>query len=101
MTAIVKSPQYLGDVTAIWTHIALDSEEAADRVVTAIESTIELLAEFPRMGTPCPHLAPGLRRAMWRRYLIYYRDRPDVAEIVRVLHGSRNITDKLFRNRRA
>ncbi|MBX9588111.1 MAG: type II toxin-antitoxin system RelE/ParE family toxin [Hyphomonadaceae bacterium] len=57
----------------IWHHIAQHNLEAADRVVVAIESTIETLSQFPGIGTPCPHLAPGLRRTSWREYLIYYR----------------------------
>ena len=96
MTTIIKSPQYERDVTAIWDQIALHSPDAADRVVMAIETTIELLLQFPRIGTPCPHLAPGLRRMMWRDYLIYYRLRRDAVEVVRALHGRRDITPASF-----
>jgi plasmid stabilization system protein ParE len=57
MIAIVKSPYYEGDVTQIWNHIAQRNPDAADRVILAIEGNIELLSRFPRIGTPCPHLA--------------------------------------------
>jgi toxin ParE1/3/4 len=96
MTAIVKSPQYERDLTEIWQHIAQGNPVAADRVVMAIERTIELLGDFPGMGAPCPHLAPGLRRTLWRNYLIYYRVQADRVEIVRTLHGRRNITSEMF-----
>jgi toxin ParE1/3/4 len=96
MTTIIKSPQYERDVTTIWDQIAQHSPDAADRVVMAIENAIELLVHFPRIGTPCPHLAPELRRMMWRDYLIYYRVRKDAVEIVRTLHGRRNITPAAF-----
>ena len=96
MIAIVKSPQYERDIAEIWHHIAQHNPVAADRVVMAIEGTIELLGHFPRIGTPCPHLAPGLRRTLWREYLIYYRPREDKVEIVRALHGRRNIAPNLF-----
>ena len=96
MIAIVKSPQYERDIEEIWNHIAQDNVDAADRVVMAIEDTIELLGQFPAIGTPCPHLAPGLRRTLWREYLIYYRPREDRIEIVRALHGRRDIASNLF-----
>ena len=96
MISIVKSPQYERDIAEIWHHIAQHNPGAADRVVMAIENTIELLGEFPRIGTQCPHLAPGLRRTLWRQYLIYYRFSPNKVEIVRALHGRRNVTPHEF-----
>jgi toxin ParE1/3/4 len=96
MIPIIKSPQYERDLEEIWQHIAQDNADAADRVVTAIERTIELLSEFPGIGAPCTHLGPGLRRTLWREYLIYYRVREDSVEIVRTLHGRRNITSRTF-----
>jgi toxin ParE1/3/4 len=96
MTTVLKSPQYERDLADIWTHIADNSEEAADRVIAAIEETIELIVEFPGLGAPCPHLVSGLRRTMWREYLIYYRVREDTIEIVRALHGRRNIVPEHF-----
>jgi toxin ParE1/3/4 len=96
MIPILKSPQYERDLAEIWLHIAQHNPDAADRVVMAIENTIELLGEFPGIGAPCPHLGPGLRRTLWREYLIYYRIRQDRVEIVRTLHGRRNITPRSF-----
>ena len=57
---------------------------------------LELLGQFPGIGTPCPHLAPGLRRTLWREYLIYYRLSEGRVEIVRALHGRRNATPDQF-----
>jgi toxin ParE1/3/4 len=96
MIAIIKSPQYERDITEIWDYIARQNPDAADGVVIAIENTITLLADFPGIGTPCPHLAPGLRRTLWREYLIYYRPREDKVEIVRLLHGRRHVGPSLF-----
>jgi toxin ParE1/3/4 len=96
MIPIFKSPQYEGDLAEIWDYIAQHNPVAADGAVMAIEQTIELLGEFPRIGSLCPHLAPGLRRTGWREYLIYYRVHEDMVEILRVLHGRRNITSRMF-----
>jgi toxin ParE1/3/4 len=96
MIPIIKSPQYERDLAEIWNYIAQHNPDAADAVVTAIEHTIGLLGQFPRIGALSPHLAPGLRRTGWREYLIYYRVREDMVEIVRAFHGRRNITPKMF-----
>ncbi len=96
MIPIVKSPQYERDMEEIWDHIAHHNPDAADRVVMAVERVIELLGEFPGIGTPCPHLAPGLRRTLWREYLIYYRLSENKVEIVRALHGRRNVSPDQF-----
>ena len=96
MRTIVKSPQYEADIMAIWDQIAQYSPLAAERVVMAIEDTIELHVDFPRLGTPCPHLAPDLRRMQWRSYLVYYRLRDDLVGLVRVLYGRREITPQSF-----
>ena len=96
MTRIFKSPQYESDIEKIWSHIVLSSPTGADRVVEAIEETISTLADFPKIGTPCPHLALSLRRCRWRAFLIYYRYAGHDVEIVRVLHGRRKIEPEQF-----
>ena len=97
MKRIVRSPQYSVDLESIWLEIAADSPASADKVVTAIERAVGLLADFPRLGTLCEQLAPGLRRIRWRDYLIYYRMAGEHIELARVLHGRRNITTDEFR----
>jgi toxin ParE1/3/4 len=96
MTRIFKSPQYETDIGEIWRHIAPSSHKGADRVIEGIEEVISLLADFPSIGTPCLHLAANLRRCRWREFLIYYRYDGGDVEIVRVLHGRRNIEPEQF-----
>ena len=96
MMRVVRSPQYDRDLSNIWDYIARDNPAAADRTIVAIDSKIELVADFPGLGTPCPHLAHGLRRTFWHDYLIYYRVRADIIELARVLHASRDITPNQF-----
>ena len=90
-TPIVKSPQYERDLEAVWLQIAARDRDAADRAVIAIERTIAALEDFPGMGLACPHLAPDLRRVLWRDYVVFYRWRGDIVELARVLHGRRKI----------
>lgn len=51
----------------------------------ALESRFELLAEFPRIGTPTYDLRPGLYRYPYKAHMIFYTIEPDHMFIVRVL----------------
>ena len=73
------------------------SLETADRFLAAVENTCLLLATQPDSGTlyqsPVPRLA-GLRRfpvSGFRRYSIFYFARRAGIEVLRVLHGARDI----------
>jgi toxin ParE1/3/4 len=50
-----------------------------------------LLTLHPFSGAPRDDMAPGIRHLVVGDYLTLYRVRGDAIEIVRVLHGHRNI----------
>lgn len=80
------------DLVSIWTWIARESgEERADPVIDRLEQRFRLIAGMPGMGKPRDDLAPGLRCLAFRPYLILYRSQPAGVDIVRVLHGGRDI----------
>jgi toxin ParE1/3/4 len=78
-------------------YIARDSEESATRFLRAAEETFLDLAGMPGMGVPTSFGDSGaqhLRR--WRirgfeNFLIFYRPIEEGVEVVRVLHGAREI----------
>ena len=80
------------DLLAIWEYIANDNVAAADRVLDTLDSRMQLLADHPLLGPARPDIAPDLRYLISDNYLILYRVLPDAVEIVRVLHGARNLT---------
>src|SRR5580698_9750662 len=90
------------DVLDLFDHISLDNEGAALRFLSATESGFRDLAQNPTMGAACEYRGArgkGLRR--WRvkgfeNYLIFYLAFSDRIEIVRVLHGARDI-ERLFK----
>ena len=43
------------------------------------------------MGSERPELAPALRCFVIGSYLIFYRPQPDGIQVIRVLHGSRDL----------
>ena len=55
------------------------------------------LAENPRIGRSREELAPELRSFSFLNYVIFYRPIDAGVEIVRVLHGSRDIEGLLDR----
>ena len=84
------------DARDIWFHIAEESVRYADAQLARSDRTCALLAEHPLAGKPRPELAPGLRSIVEGSYLIFYYPRASGPEIVRILHGKRNITSDLF-----
>ena len=85
------------DVAAHAEYLQSESLDAALRFLDAVDGAFSLLATMPDIGGLCklskPHYA-SLR--VWpipgfRKYLIFYRVTPDEVEVVRVLHGSRDL----------
>jgi toxin ParE1/3/4 len=71
--------------------------EIAERFLDAAKATLEELSRMPLMGSSRSYSAPELKDLrQWRirgftDYLIFYRPLSDGVEIVRVLHGKRNL----------
>lgn len=79
------------DILDIWAHIADDNLAAADRWVDGLDVAFSRLATQPMMGRARPGLAPDLRSLPFRRYVIYYLPLHDGIDVVRVLHGARDV----------
>jgi toxin ParE1/3/4 len=86
------------DLLDIWLHIAADDPGAADAAFARIEARIAVLADFPELAPLRPEIAPGARVLVARPYLILYRalPLPEGVQVVRVLHGARDIDADLF-----
>ena len=85
------------DVAAHAEYIQGNSLEAALRFLDAVDAAFSMLSKTPEMGGMCrfakPHYA-GMR--VWpvpsfRKYLIFYRVIPEEIEVIRVLHGTRDL----------
>jgi len=79
------------DLQDIWDYVSADSVERADRLIENIRAKAAVLAEFPRMGRPRDDLLPGLRSLPFGDYVIFYWPVPDGIQVLRVLHGARDI----------
>lgn len=88
---IVRTGRADEDLIDIWVSIATDNPVAADRMLDAIERRWELLAQYPYSGVARDDIAPGIRHLTAGQYLTFYRITDVGIEIVRVLHGRREI----------
>ena len=79
-----------------WLSIASDSISAADRLNADLLEVFNLLAQFPQPGRSRPELGSGIRSRPVQSYIVFYRDTPSQLQIVRVLHGARDITIEMF-----
>ena len=86
-----RRPQAETDLEEIWLFIAADSISAADRLLDRIASIFEMLAENPGAGRQRPELGMSIRSFAVGNYIIFYEALPNGADIVRVLHGARDI----------
>ena len=91
MAALFFTRQARADLIDIWLHIAADDPGAADRVLDRLELAAMSLTENPRIGPARDDIRPGLRYLVSDTCLILYRVVEDGLEIVRVLHGRRDL----------
>ena len=95
MTKYFLSESAKTDLINIWTYIADDDIDAADNVLSEIQSACEMLADSPGLGHSRKDLtSSGVRFWPVRNYLIIHHPSPSL-EIVRVLSGFRDIINLL------
>jgi len=91
----MQKPKFLraaeNDLLEIWLYIAEDDQDAATRLLLTIQSKCQLLAENGKLGPERSDIAPGMRYFVVGNFLILYREVDETVEIVRVLHGARNL----------
>lgn len=91
MTQVRRLPLAESDLDEIWNYIAQDSPDNAARLLRRIDATCATLADNPMIGRSRSELSPDLRSFPLANYLIFYRPIENGVEIVRVLHGNRDI----------
>jgi toxin ParE1/3/4 len=80
------------DLRGIWRGLAeFSSLESADRVIQTIQKKFKVLVQFPSSGRAREELELGLRSFPAREYMIFYRIGEAQVEIVRIIHGRRDI----------
>jgi toxin ParE1/3/4 len=99
MTRLVVTADAEADLDAILSY--LESEAGSlvtERYAQRFRTTIVRIIDFPESGAPRPIFGPEARIAIVYPYLVIYDyDREgDVATLLRILHGKRNISEDLL-----
>src|SRR5580658_2201835 len=85
----------IDDLDEIWSYIAEDSVDAANRVESAILAACNSLARHPMLGSRRAEITP-LPVRFWAvtrfpSYIVDYRPDTKPLQVVTVLHGKRDI----------
>ncbi|WP_246119946.1 type II toxin-antitoxin system RelE/ParE family toxin [Blastopirellula retiformator] len=91
MPVLVFAPSARDDLLAAYNFIASDKPLAATKWINAIEEKCRLLAAMPTLGENRPELGVEIRSSVFGHYVIFFRQIPNGAEIVRVIAGERDI----------
>ena len=91
MARVLFTRQAREDLIDIWRHIAEDDPQAADRVLDRLDEAAGHLALHPEMGAARDDIRPGLRYTISGSYLLLYRITDAGVEIVRAVHGRRDL----------
>ena len=96
MSGYQFTPEALNDIFELWSFIAADSVDAANRVEEAVYAACALAAESPLAGRVREDLT-ALPVRFWlvqpyRNCWIVYDSKTTPLQVVRVLHSARNIS---------
>jgi len=98
MLKVVKRPDAKVDLVEIYGYLYLHAnEQVAERFADASDNAFDAIARMPGIGSLCAFNDPklnGMRRWSIKgfpNYLIFYRTTSSEIEIVRVLHGARDL----------
>ena len=91
MSRVQYTTQAQEDILEIAFYIAQDNVEAAHRLMGKILRACDRLGASPLAGRAREELAPNLRSFPVEKYLVFYRPIHGGIEVMRVLHGARDI----------
>jgi toxin ParE1/3/4 len=93
MPRLLIKPLAEQDLDGIWDYIAIDNSDRAEKVLRTLYSKMGTLAHNPYIGRERKEIEAGLRSFPVGSYVVFYYPLSDGVEVVRVLHGARDIQD--------
>lgn len=92
MIRVVFTAEADADLAAIADYIAAESSRSAVRFVLDIQAACDAIGVMPLASPLAEELqGQGVRRKVYRRYLIFYRIAPEAVEILHIIHGARDL----------
>ena len=91
MARVVRSPRAVIDMADIVEYIAVHNVTAARRLLDRFDDLFSQLAQNPEMGQRREELAPSARTMLIGNYVVVFRPISDGVEVIRVVHGARDM----------
>lgn len=92
MMKVIWSEGALLDLEHIRDYIAQDNPAYANVFVERLLQTTRHLPQFPESGRQMPEAkSPNIREVLYQAYRVVYRLRPELIEVIMVVHGSRDL----------
>jgi len=83
---LVYTNEAIEDLQRLREFIAIHNPSAAGRIAAELVGKIDLLPDFPKMGTPVEMAPDSVRDMVFGKYVIRYSVHPSVIMILRVWH---------------
>jgi toxin ParE1/3/4 len=96
MPHIHRTKSSLWDYREIWDFIAQDNPNAADQLLREFDERLLKIADAPFLARSVETLAPNLRCSPVGNYLLFFRPETDGIQLLRALHGRRDIHPEFF-----
>jgi toxin ParE1/3/4 len=98
VSRIEYEPEAISDLAQIWEWLAERSSlQSADRFRVRFEETLKrIVAKHYRAGRLRPELGEGIRSYPFPPYVVFYRVAGRSVQVLRVLHGHRDIREPLM-----
>jgi toxin ParE1/3/4 len=91
MLPVERTSEARADIKEALEYLEARSPAAAETLSDAIQQRCDQLGLLPGLGRSRDELQPGLRSIVVQKYTIFYRVTEVAVQIVRVLHGARDI----------
>lgn len=87
MTGYRLTPAARRDLSSIWDFAQERwDEHQAEIYISEIRAAVERIAAAPDRGRPCDEIREGYRRYSIGSHLVFYIERTDGVDVIRILH---------------
>ena len=90
---VVFTPAAEQDLDDIWFEVAQDSVKNADTVIDRLRDRSQQLSTFPQSAPARHDISAETRALTVGRYLVLYKLADEWVEVVRVVHGARDLAN--------
>jgi toxin ParE1/3/4 len=97
MLPVLRAERAELDLAEILDYLDQHSPLAAEQLAAAVDQRCSQLGQLPGIGRAREEIAPNLRSVVIERYVLFYRVTPSAVEVLRILHGTRDL-DRIMRD---